>query len=86
MAQGRGKGKKRPRAAAIEGIRWYFSEERPRGPRPEPYTLTYIGEGVEEVPDVGLFQHGTTAEIGEALAREFEGRAGWIVARRGGRA
>jgi hypothetical protein len=74
--------KKSSRAAAIEGVRWYFSEERPPAPRPKPFILTYMGEGVVEVPEVGLFQNGTTAEIGPELAREYEGKDGWLVGRR----
>ncbi len=78
-----GKGKKKaPRAAAIEGIRWYFSEERPPGPPPKPFLLTYVGDGVEEVPDVGRFQNGTTAEVDEETARAYRGRPGWSVAAR----
>lgn len=74
--------KNTPRAGAIEGIRWFFSDERPAGPPPKPFFLTYVGEGVAEVPDVGAFQNGTTAEIGRRLAEEYRARPDWLVTER----
>ncbi len=71
-----------PRAGAVEGVSWYFSEDRPTGPTAKPYFLTYDGGGVEEVKGVGLFQNGTTAEVGEGTAEAYRGRPGWIVRKR----
>ncbi|GIW72030.1 MAG: hypothetical protein KatS3mg102_1572 [Planctomycetota bacterium] len=70
------------RAGFVQGVRWYFAEERPGGPPPKPFLLTYLGSGVEEVPGVGLFQHGTTAAVDRAVAERYRDRAGWQVVAR----
>jgi hypothetical protein len=75
-------GKKPFRAAAIEGVRWYFAEDRPRGAPPKPFLLTYAGDDVVEIPGVGKFQNGTTAEVDAETARACEGRPEWIVRER----
>jgi hypothetical protein len=67
------------RAGAIESVQWYFAEDRPKGPPPKPFWLTYIGTDVVTVPGVGLFQNGTTAEVGKALADRYSGERDWRV-------
>lgn len=66
------------RAGAIEGLVLRFGEERPRPPL-KPFLLTYTGVGVEQVEDVGLFQNGTTAEIGREMAERMRGQPDWRV-------
>lgn len=56
--------------------------EGPRRPRPRPFTLTYLGEGVVSVEGVGLFARFTTAECDEATARRLEHDPRWRVQRR----
>ena len=73
---------KSDRAGAVEGIRWFFSEERPAGPPPKPFFLTYLGPGVVEIPGVGAFQDGTTAEVDRAVADAHRGLACWRVIER----
>jgi len=73
--------KKTPRAGAIEGLVIRFAEDRPRPPR-KPFLLTYLGDGVEAVDEIGLFQRGTTAEIGLETAARLRGQPGWRVERR----
>jgi hypothetical protein len=70
------------RAGAVEGFRFFFSEERPPAPPPKPFLLTYEGDDVVEVPGVGKFQNGTTAEVDTDVARALEGRPGWRVTAR----
>lgn len=67
------------RAGAIEGISWFFSEDRARGPRRKPFVLTYLGHDVVEVSGAGLFQNGTSATVDEQTARAFRGLTDWSV-------
>jgi len=70
------------RAGAVEGVRWYFSDERPSGPPGKPFLITYTGSDVVSVPGVGLFQNGTTAEASAKLAERLRGEPDWVVAPR----
>jgi hypothetical protein len=70
------------KAGAIEGIRWYFSNERPPGPPPKPFWLTYVGDDVVSVKGIGLFQNGTRAEVGPATAERYRGQPDWVVEER----
>ncbi len=53
--------------------------EGPRRPRPRPFTLTYLGEGVVTVEGVGLFARFTTAECDEVTAKQLEQDPRWRV-------
>jgi hypothetical protein len=67
------------RAGAVEGIRWFFSDERPKPRPPKPFWLTYTGDDVVTVPGVGLFQNGTTAEVDADVAARYGVTPGWAV-------
>ena len=69
------------RGAAAESVSFRINEG-PRARPAKPFTLTYLGEGVVSVPQVGNFTRGTKAEVGAAVARAYEGLADWQVERR----
>lgn len=53
--------------------------EGPRRPRPRPFTLTYLGEGVVTVEGVGLFARFTKAECDAATAERLGRDPRWRV-------
>jgi len=70
------------KAGAIESFRFFFAGERPPGPPPKPFWLTYTGLDVVSVPGLGLFQNGTTAEVDAKVAARFREAPGWTVRER----
>lgn len=64
-----------------EGVGFRINEG-PRRPRPRPFTLTYLGEGVVAVEGVGVFSRFTTAEVDARTAARHQGDPRWEVRRR----
>ena len=71
--------KQSQRAGAIEGLVVRFAEGGPRSGPPKPLLLTYMGAGVEEVPGLGVFQHGTVAAADAADVALHQGQRDWRV-------
>ena len=68
----------RRRGPALEGLSFRVNEDRPVA-RQKPYWLTYLGDGVVRVDEVGLFQHKTSANVDRAVATAYAGRDDWRV-------
>ncbi|MHC4391584.1 MAG: hypothetical protein ACYS22_09740 [Planctomycetota bacterium] len=69
------------RAGAVERFSFFFSENRPV-PAPKPYFLTYLGNDIPEIEDVGLFQRGTRAEVSAKVAEQYRQDPAWSVEKR----
>ncbi|MCO5165417.1 MAG: hypothetical protein M9894_03495 [Planctomycetes bacterium] len=72
---GRKKAAGGPAAEAV-GLR---INEGPRRPRSLPFAATYLGEGVVDLPGVGLFARWTRAEVDAATADRLRGDPAWEV-------
>lgn len=66
------------RGPAAEAVGFRLNEGPPRGRRPT-HTLTWLGEGVVEVPGVGVFARDVTAWVSSELAARYAGLPGWRV-------
>lgn len=67
------------KAAAIEGVRWYFSDDRAPPPPAKPFWLTYVGDDVVTVAGVGKFANGTRANVDAATAEIYRADPAWVV-------
>ena len=67
-----------PRGPAAEAVGFRINEGPPQGPR-LAHTLTWLGEGVVEVPGVGVFARDVTAWVSPELAARYAGQPGWRV-------
>lgn len=66
------------RGPAAEGITFRINEGPPPR-RPEPFSLTYLGEGVVSVRGIGNFAHGTRAAVDAETAARYRDHAEWRV-------